>query len=86
MLDHGQKHDDQYEMFDSKEDVIRKMIRKKLQSNFICIRYLGTRYLYCPYIKGSRKGIEGIPKVLVLVGFFCLVSDERKVFTDLSLD
>ena len=30
MLDHGQKHDDQYEMFDSKEDVIHKMIRKKL--------------------------------------------------------
>ena len=30
MLDHGQKHDDQYEMFDSKEDVIHKMIRKKI--------------------------------------------------------
>ena len=33
MLDHGQKHDDQYEMFDSKEDVIHKMIRKKLHSH-----------------------------------------------------
>ena len=37
MLDHGQKHDDQYEMFDSKEDVIHKMIRKKLHSHLLIL-------------------------------------------------